>query len=81
MQNLSKEFIQRVESVLPKESLEIVQNIFDDLMRKCVSFHTEREAVVVLDEKWRIVDIDKIFTLWFESEREEVVGKYLKDIF
>ena len=75
MQSLTKELKKRLEPVVPKDSLALTETIFEDMLQKCISFYTEKEATLIVDMHNRIVEVDAVFRRWFGDASKEVVQK------
>ncbi|BCD59387.1 MULTISPECIES: bifunctional diguanylate cyclase/phosphodiesterase [unclassified Nitratiruptor] len=81
MEIIKKEFAKKIEGLVPKETQKQLQLIADDMINKCVSFYTEREALVILDEKRDVIEIDGIFSQWFDISKAEVEGGSFVELF
>ncbi|BAF69235.1 putative bifunctional diguanylate cyclase/phosphodiesterase [Nitratiruptor sp. SB155-2] len=81
MEVIKKEFSKKIEGLVPKEAQKQLQLIADDIINKCVSFYTEREALVILDEKRNVIEIDGIFSQWFNISKAEVEEGSFIDLF
>ncbi len=80
MKSLIKDLKERLEPIVPQESIAPVEVVFEEMLNKCISFYTEKEAVVIVDRSGNIVELDQTFHQWF-GEAKELVGGSFEEIF
>ena len=80
MKSLIKDLKGRLEPILPQESIGAVEVVFEEMLNKCISFYTEKEAVVIVDRGGNIVELDQTFHQWF-GEGKGLAGGSFEEIF
>ncbi len=82
MQTLKEELSRRLSTLEIEDPLrERLDMLISEILEKCVSFFTEKEAKAVLDERGVLVDADDMFCNWFSKEKSEIAGEIFYDLF